>query len=231
MAHEIRQRPDHSRLGRAPGGHPDADDVDRAAQVIGQPIAVAEAPWHEQVAATDDDRVLVAHDVADGSREVGPAWRIEHDTDVGHRPEVLAEDLEEQLVAVVAGSVEPDQPDTRLCPAASRPARRLRPPADQGTVGRDAPGGAAGDAADSGGDSHRRIMPVRLPVLPFPDQTQREALMDRDGFRDWLQRYVDAWRLNDPVAIGDLFSADVRYAYDPFDEALVGPAGRGGLVA
>jgi hypothetical protein len=50
----------------------------------------------------------------------------------------------------------------------------------------------------------------------------REASMDRSGFRDWLQRYVDAWRLNDPVAIGDLFSADVRYAYDPFDEALVG---------
>ncbi|MEA2577885.1 MAG: hypothetical protein QOD78_1473 [Chloroflexota bacterium] len=46
--------------------------------------------------------------------------------------------------------------------------------------------------------------------------------MDRAGFRDWLQRYIDAWRLNDPVAIGDLFSADVRYAYDPFDEAIVG---------
>lgn len=48
--------------------------------------------------------------------------------------------------------------------------------------------------------------------------------MDREGFGDWLQRYVDAWRLNDPVAIGDLFSADVRYAFDPFDEALVGRA-------
>jgi hypothetical protein len=46
--------------------------------------------------------------------------------------------------------------------------------------------------------------------------------MDRAGFHDWLQRYVDAWRLNDPVAIGDLFSTDVRYAYDPFDEAVVG---------
>lgn len=46
--------------------------------------------------------------------------------------------------------------------------------------------------------------------------------MDRAGFADWLDRYVDAWRLNDPVAIGDLFSADVRYAYDPFDEAVVG---------
>jgi hypothetical protein len=48
--------------------------------------------------------------------------------------------------------------------------------------------------------------------------------MDRAGFADWLDRYVDAWRLNDPVAIGDLFSADVRYAYDPFDEAVVGRA-------
>ena len=46
--------------------------------------------------------------------------------------------------------------------------------------------------------------------------------MDRDGFQSWLQRYVDAWRLLDPAAIGDLFSPDVRYAYDPFDEAVVG---------
>ncbi|HET7168722.1 MAG TPA: nuclear transport factor 2 family protein [Candidatus Limnocylindrales bacterium] len=46
--------------------------------------------------------------------------------------------------------------------------------------------------------------------------------MDRAGFHDWLARYVDAWRLNDPVAIGDLFSPDVRYAFDPFSEAVVG---------
>lgn len=48
--------------------------------------------------------------------------------------------------------------------------------------------------------------------------------MDRAGFAAWLERYVDAWRLNDAVAIGDLFSSDVRYAYDPFDEAVVGRA-------
>jgi len=48
--------------------------------------------------------------------------------------------------------------------------------------------------------------------------------MDRAGFRGWLERYVDAWRLNDAAAIGDLFSLDVRYAYDPFDEATVGRA-------
>jgi hypothetical protein len=52
--------------------------------------------------------------------------------------------------------------------------------------------------------------------------------MDRAGFATWLQRYIDAWRLNDPAAIGDLFSADVRYAYDPFDEAVTG---RAALVA
>lgn len=46
--------------------------------------------------------------------------------------------------------------------------------------------------------------------------------MDRTAFHDWLVRYVDAWRLNDPTAIGDLFSQDVRYAFDPFDEAVVG---------
>jgi hypothetical protein len=46
--------------------------------------------------------------------------------------------------------------------------------------------------------------------------------MDRDAFHAWLARYVDAWRLNDPIAIGDLVSADVRYAFDPFSEAVVG---------
>ena len=48
--------------------------------------------------------------------------------------------------------------------------------------------------------------------------------MDREAFHAWLVRYVDAWRLNDPTAIGDLFSLDVRYAFDPFSEAVVGRA-------
>jgi hypothetical protein len=48
--------------------------------------------------------------------------------------------------------------------------------------------------------------------------------MDRTAFAAWLDRYIDAWRLNDPVAIGDLFSLDVRYAFDPFEEAVVGRA-------
>jgi ketosteroid isomerase-like protein len=55
----------------------------------------------------------------------------------------------------------------------------------------------------------------RGPIRP-------EEMMDRAGFRAWLQRYIDAWRLNDAVAIGDLFSPDVRYAFDPFSEAIAG---------
>ena len=46
--------------------------------------------------------------------------------------------------------------------------------------------------------------------------------MDHAAFKAWLDRYIDAWRLLDPVAIGDLFSPDVRYAFDPFEEAVVG---------
>jgi SnoaL-like protein len=48
--------------------------------------------------------------------------------------------------------------------------------------------------------------------------------MDHAAFQSWLDRYIDAWRLLDPVAIGDLFSPDVRYAFDPFSEAVVGRA-------
>ncbi|HEY8199207.1 MAG TPA: nuclear transport factor 2 family protein [Candidatus Limnocylindrales bacterium] len=48
--------------------------------------------------------------------------------------------------------------------------------------------------------------------------------MDRDGFAAWLDRYVSAWRTYDPVAIGDLFSADVTYRYHPEDEPVTGRA-------
>jgi len=48
--------------------------------------------------------------------------------------------------------------------------------------------------------------------------------MDHATFQSWLDRYIDAWRLLDPLAIGDLLSPDVRYAFDPFDEAVVGRA-------
>lgn len=38
----------------------------------------------------------------------------------------------------------------------------------------------------------------------------------------WLERYVAAWRSNDPVRIGALFSADVRYRFQPFEDPVVG---------
>ena len=75
----------------------------------------------------------------------------------------------------------------------------------------------------------QHIRPVRryrfrVGVLPCPRHVHRT----RRG--PWIapasapgcKRYVDAWRLNDPVAIGDLFSPDVRYAFDPFGEAVAG---------
>ena len=55
--------------------------------------------------------------------------------------------------------------------------------------------------------------------------------MDHAAFKSWLDRYIDAWRLLDPVAIGDLFSPDVRYAFDPFGEARRRSAGRRRVVA
>ena len=52
--------------------------------------------------------------------------------------------------------------------------------------------------------------------------------LSHTDFQAWLDRYVAAWKSYDPQAIGDLFSADARYAYDPFDEAL---RGRAAIVA
>ena len=40
--------------------------------------------------------------------------------------------------------------------------------------------------------------------------------------QSWLDRYVAAWRSNDPALIGALFTDDVRYRYHPGDEPVVG---------
>ena len=40
----------------------------------------------------------------------------------------------------------------------------------------------------------------------------------------WLDAYVEAWRSYDRAAIEALFAVDVRYAYHPYDEPLVGQA-------
>jgi hypothetical protein len=44
----------------------------------------------------------------------------------------------------------------------------------------------------------------------------------------WLDAYVAAWSSYDAAAIGELFTADARYAYHPYDEPL---RGRDAIVA
>ena len=46
--------------------------------------------------------------------------------------------------------------------------------------------------------------------------------MTRDDVQRWLDAYVDAWRTYDAAAIGALFAADARYAYQPYREPTIG---------
>ncbi|HEY7846607.1 MAG TPA: nuclear transport factor 2 family protein [Candidatus Limnocylindria bacterium] len=43
--------------------------------------------------------------------------------------------------------------------------------------------------------------------------------LDRDYLRDWLDRYVAAWRANEPEPIRALFTDDVRYRYQPYGDS------------
>lgn len=46
--------------------------------------------------------------------------------------------------------------------------------------------------------------------------------MTRDDVQHWLNRYVAAWMSYDPVAIGELFTADAEYRYHPWDDPVMG---------
>jgi hypothetical protein len=46
--------------------------------------------------------------------------------------------------------------------------------------------------------------------------------LDHAEFRDWLDRYVAAWKTYDPRTIGDLFSEAAEYRYHPQDEPVRG---------
>jgi ketosteroid isomerase-like protein len=46
--------------------------------------------------------------------------------------------------------------------------------------------------------------------------------MDRETVARWLDGYVAAWKSYDPQAIGDLFTEDARYFYDPFNRPVEG---------
>jgi len=52
--------------------------------------------------------------------------------------------------------------------------------------------------------------------------------VDRQGFQDWLDRYVEAWKSYDPDQIGALFSEDATYAYQPNDTEIA--RGRDAIV-
>ena len=112
VAQELAQGPDRLGLGLSPGRHPDADDVDRPAQELRRPVAVAEPPGHDEVAAADDDGVLFPDRPAQGRAGRGLAADPE-DGQRGRLGQVLPEDLQEQLVAVVARAVEADEARAR----------------------------------------------------------------------------------------------------------------------
>lgn len=46
--------------------------------------------------------------------------------------------------------------------------------------------------------------------------------MEFDTVTAWIDAYVGAWRSNDAVRIGALFTEDATYAYHPWDEPLRG---------
>jgi SnoaL-like domain len=46
--------------------------------------------------------------------------------------------------------------------------------------------------------------------------------MTHEQVAQWLAAYSKAWESYNPQAIGDLFSADVAYYYNPYDEPVQG---------
>jgi SnoaL-like domain len=53
--------------------------------------------------------------------------------------------------------------------------------------------------------------------------------MTHDDVQRWLDRYVDAWRTNEPAAVADLFGPDATYRFHPYDDDPV--TGRDAIVA
>lgn len=52
----------------------------------------------------------------------------------------------------------------------------------------------------------------------------------RVALADWLDRYEQAWRTNDPDLIGDLFTEDAVYRWHPWEEPADGADGREEIV-
>jgi uncharacterized protein (TIGR02246 family) len=55
--------------------------------------------------------------------------------------------------------------------------------------------------------------------------------MTRDELQTWLDRYVAAWRVNEPATIAELFSEDAVYRFHPYDHDDDVARGRDQIVA
>ena len=55
--------------------------------------------------------------------------------------------------------------------------------------------------------------------------------MTHEEVQAWLDRYVAAWRANDPEPIGELFTDDATYGYRPWDSDEHTVRGRDAVVA
>lgn len=47
-------------------------------------------------------------------------------------------------------------------------------------------------------------------------------MVDRVSVQDWLEKYVRAWKSYDPHAIGDLYTEDATYYFDPYSAPVHG---------
>ena len=55
--------------------------------------------------------------------------------------------------------------------------------------------------------------------------------MNRSDVQDWLDRYIEAWRANEPGPIEALFTEDAVYGYRPWDSDDHTMRGRDAVVA
>ena len=55
--------------------------------------------------------------------------------------------------------------------------------------------------------------------------------MNRDDVQDWLDRYIAAWRANEPEPIRELFTEDATYSYRPWDSDDQTVRGRDAIAA
>ena len=55
--------------------------------------------------------------------------------------------------------------------------------------------------------------------------------MERDAVQQWLDRYIEAWRANEPDPIAALFAEDAVYRYRPYADEGQTIRGREAIVA